>query len=86
MPIDPSKIAKAIRAAQAAKKKIAKVSTKEASEVAQEARRPIGSTNRSRRVGGGFEVENTLTAFKRSGGTIPTRPSKSVSKKITVKK
>jgi hypothetical protein len=85
MAIDPSKIAKAIRAAQAAKKKVAKVSRKEASEVAREARRPIGSTNRTRRVGAAFEVENTLTAFKRSGGTIPTRPTK-VSKTITVKK
>jgi hypothetical protein len=86
MAIDPIKIAKAIRAAQAAKKKVTKVSAKDASEVAREARRPIGSTNRTRRVGGGFEVENTLTAFKRSGGTVATRPSKSVSKKITVKK
>ena len=86
MAIDPIKIARAIRAAQAAKKKVAKVSAKEASEIAREARRPIGSTNRTRRVGGGFEVENTLTAFKLSGGTIGTRPSKSVSKKITVKK
>jgi len=73
------------RAADIAKKKIAKVSAKEAREVAREARRPIGSTNRSRRVGGGFEVENTLTAFKRSGGTIPTRPTK-VPKDLTVKK
>jgi hypothetical protein len=84
-----SKIASIIakkRLADIAKKKVAKVSAKDASEVAREARRPIGSTNRTRRVGGGFEVENTLTAFKRSGGTITTRPSKSVSKKITVKK
>jgi hypothetical protein len=84
-----AKIARIIakkRAADIAKKKVAKVSNKEASEVAREARRPIGSTNRSRRVGGAFEVENTLTAFKRSGGSIGTRPSKSVSKEITVKK
>jgi hypothetical protein len=39
MAIDPSKIAKAIRAAQAAKKKVAKVPRGEAREVAREARK-----------------------------------------------
>ena len=69
MPIDPSKIAKAIRAAQAAKKKVTKVSTKEAREAAREARKSIGG----------------MSALKRSGGTIPTRPTK-VPKDLTVKK
>jgi len=69
MAIDPSKIAKAIRAAQAAKKKIAKVPRKEAREVAREARKSIGGMN----------------ALKRSGGTIPTRPTR-VPKDLAVKK
>ena len=69
MPIDPSKIAKAIRAAQAAKKKVAKVPRKEAREVAREARKSIGG----------------MSALKRSGGTIPTRPTM-VPKDLTVKK
>jgi hypothetical protein len=57
------------RAADIAKKKIAKVSTKEAREAAREARKPIGG----------------MGALKRSGGTIPTRPTK-VPKDLTVKK
>ena len=69
MPIDPSKIAKAIRAAQAAKKKIAKVPRGEAREVAREARKSIGG----------------MSALKRSGGTIATRPTK-VPKDLAVKK
>jgi hypothetical protein len=67
--IDPSKIAKAIRAAQAAKKKIAKVPRGEAREVAREARKSIGG----------------MSALKRSGGTIGTRPTK-VPKDLAVKK
>jgi hypothetical protein len=69
MAIDPSKIAKAIRAAQAAKKKVAKVPRGEAREVAREARKSIGG----------------MSALKRSGGTIPTRPTK-VPKDLAVKK
>ena len=69
MAIDPSKIAKAIRAAQAAKKKVAKVPRGEAREVAKEARKSIGG----------------MSALKRSGGTIPTRPTK-VPKDLAVKK
>ena len=69
MAIDPSKIAKAIRAAQAAKKKIAKVPRGEAREVAREARKSIGG----------------MSALKRSGGTIGTRPTK-VPKDLAVKK
>ena len=69
MPIDPSKIAKAIRAAQAAKKKVAKVPRGEAREVAREARKSIGG----------------MSALKRSGGTIPTRPTK-VPRDLSVKK
>jgi hypothetical protein len=69
MPIDPSKIAKAIRAAQAAKKKVAKVPNKEAREVAREARQTIGG----------------MSALKRSGGTIATRPTK-VPKDLSTKK
>ena len=69
MAIDPSKIAKAIRAAQAAKKKIAKVPRGEAREVAREARKSIGG----------------MSALKRSGGTIGTRPTK-VPKDLSVKK
>ena len=67
-----AKIARIIakkRAEDIAKKKIAKVSTKEAREAAREARKPIGGMN----------------ALKRSGGTIPTRPTK-VPKDLTVKK
>lgn len=67
-----SKIASIIakkRAADIAKKKIAKVSTKEAREAAREARKPIGG----------------MSALKRSGGTIPTRPTK-VPKDLAVKK
>jgi hypothetical protein len=60
MAIDPIKIAKAIRAAQAAKKKIAKVPRGEAREIARESSKRIGSS----------------TALKRSGGTIGTRPTK----------
>jgi len=67
--IDPSKIAKAIRAAQAAKKKVAKVPRGEAREVAREARKSIGG----------------MSALKRSGGTIGTRPTK-VPKDLAVKK
>ena len=83
-----SKIASIIakkRAADIAKKKIAKVSTQEAREVAREARRPIGGTSRTRRVGAGFEIENTSTAFKRSGGNIPSRLTK-VPRDLSVKK
>jgi hypothetical protein len=69
MAIDPSKIAKAIRAAQAAKKKVAKVPRGEAREVAREARKSIGG----------------MSALKRSGGTIPTRPTK-VPRDLSVKK
>lgn len=69
MAIDPSKIAKAIRAAQAAKKKVAKVPRGEAREVAREARKSIGG----------------MSALKRSGGTIGTRPTK-VPKDLAVKK
>lgn len=57
------------RAADIAKKKIAKVSAKEAREAAREARKPIGG----------------MSALKRSGGTIPTRPTK-VPKDLAVKK
>ena len=60
MAIDPIKIARAIRSAQAAKKKVAKVPRGEAREVAREARKSIGGTS----------------ALKRSGGTIGTRPTK----------
>jgi hypothetical protein len=60
MAIDPLKIARAIRAAQAAKKKIAKVPRGEAREIARESSKRIGSS----------------TALKRSGGTIGTRPTK----------
>ncbi len=57
------------RAADIAKKKVAKIPRGEAREVAREARKPIGSIN----------------ALRRSGGTIPTRPTK-VPKDLTVKK
>jgi hypothetical protein len=70
MPV--SKIAKIIakkRAVDIAKKKIAKVSTQEAREAAREARKPIGG----------------MSALKRSGGTIPTRPTK-VPRDLSVKK
>jgi len=60
MAIDPLKIARAIRAAQATKKKIAKVPRGEAREIARESSKRIGSS----------------TALKRSGGTIGTRPTK----------
>jgi hypothetical protein len=60
MALDPIKIARAIRAAQAAKKKIAKVPRGEAREIARESSKRIGSS----------------TALKRSGGTIGTRPTK----------
>ena len=60
MAIDPVKIARAIRAAQAAKKKVAKVPRGEAREIARESSKRIGSS----------------TALKRSGGTIGTRPTK----------
>ena len=46
MPIDPSKIAKAIRAAQAAKKKVAKIPAGQASKVAREQVRGSGNTSR----------------------------------------
>lgn len=69
MAIDPSKIAKAIRAAQAAKKKIAKVPRGEAREVAREARQTIGG----------------MSALKRSGGSIGTRPTR-VPKDLSTKK
>lgn len=60
MAIDPLKIARAIRAAQATKKKIAKVPRGEAREIARESSKRIGSS----------------TVLKRSGGTIGTRPTK----------
>ena len=69
MAIDPLKIARAIRAAQATKKKIAKVPRGEAREIARES---------SKRIGG-------MSALKRSGGTIGTRPTK-VPKDLSVKK
>jgi len=69
MAIDPLKIARAIRAAQATKKKIAKVPRGEAREIAREARKSIGG----------------MSALKRSGGTIGTRPTK-VPKDLSVKK
>jgi len=69
MAIDPVKIARAIRAAQAAKKKVAKVPRGEAREIAREARKSIGG----------------MSALKRSGGTIGTRPTK-VPKDLSVKK
>lgn len=71
MAIDPKKIAKAIRAAQAAKKKIAKVPRGEAREVARES---------NQRIGG-------MSALRSSSRTIPTRPTRVPkdlsSKKIT---
>jgi hypothetical protein len=48
MAVDPSKIAKAIRAAQAAKKKVAKIPAGQASKVAREQVR--GSSNTSRKI------------------------------------
>jgi hypothetical protein len=60
MAIDPLKIARAIRAAQATKKKIAKVPRGEAREIARESSKRIGSS----------------TTLKRFGGTIGTRPTK----------
>jgi hypothetical protein len=67
-----SKIASIIvkkRLADIAKKKVAKVPRGEAREVAREARKPIGG----------------MSALKRSGGTIPTRPTK-VPRDLSVKK
>jgi hypothetical protein len=57
------------RAADIAKKKVAKVPSKEAREVAREARQTIGG----------------MSALKRSGGTIPTRPTR-VPKDLSTKK
>jgi hypothetical protein len=67
-----SKIASIIakkRLADIAKKKVAKIPRGEAREVAKEARKPIGG----------------MSALKRSGGTIPTRPTK-VPRDLSVKK
>jgi hypothetical protein len=67
-----SKIASIIakkRLADIAKKKVAKIPRGEAREVAREARKPIGG----------------MSALKRSGGTIPTRPTK-VPRDLSVKK
>jgi hypothetical protein len=67
-----SKIARIIakkRLDDIAKKKVAKVPRGEAREVAREARKPIGG----------------MSALKRSGGTIPTRPTK-VPRDLSVKK
>lgn len=57
------------RVAEIERKKRAKIPAREAREVAREARKPIGG----------------MSALKRSGGTIPTRPTK-VPKDLTVKK
>jgi len=67
-----SKIASIIakkRLADIAKKKVAKIPRGEAREVAREARKSIGG----------------MSALKRSGGTIPTRPTK-VPRDLSVKK
>jgi hypothetical protein len=67
-----SKIARIIakkRLDDIAKKKVAKIPRGEAREVAREARKPIGG----------------MSALKRSGGTIPTRPTK-VPRDLSVKK
>ena len=63
MPIDPSKIAKAIRAAQAAKKKVAKIPAGQASKVAREQVRGSGNTSRkiNKRTGLTPEEKNRLT-------------------------
>ena len=63
MPIDPSKIAKAIRAAQAAKKKVARIPAGQASKVAREQVRGSGNTSRkiNKRTGLTPEEKNRLT-------------------------
>ena len=63
MAIDPSKIAKAIRAAQAAKKKVAKIPAGQASKVAREQVRGSGNTSRkiNKRTGLTPEERNRLT-------------------------
>ena len=63
MPIDPSKIARAIRAAQAAKKKVAKIPAGQASKVAREQVRGSGNTSRkiNKRTGLTPEEKNRLT-------------------------
>jgi hypothetical protein len=70
MAIDPSKIAKAIRAAQAAKKSIAKVPAKDARKVASQMNQRVGGTKPLSRP--------------RGSGNIATRPV-NVPKKTTVK-
>ena len=63
MAIDPSKIARAIRAAQAAKKKVAKIPAGQASKVAREQVRGTGNKGRkiNKRTGLTPEEKNRLT-------------------------
>jgi len=63
MAIDPNKIARAIRAAQAAKKKVAKIPAGQASKVAREQVRGSGNTSRkiNKRTGLTPEERNRLT-------------------------
>lgn len=63
MAIDPIKIARAIRAAQAAKKKVAKIPAGQASKVAREQVRGSGNTSRkiNKRTGLTPEEKNRLT-------------------------
>jgi len=61
MPIDPSKIAKAIRAAQAAKKKVAKIPAGQARKVAREQVRGSGNTSRKINKRTGLTPEEAST-------------------------
>ena len=85
MAIDPSKIAKAIRAAQAAKKKVAKVPRGEARGVAREMSKTIGS-NKPLGRSKGTQSMGTRPRDIPKKTTIKNTPKKNVTQSIAEKK